>query len=127
MMDRFDYPSIDLMFRFASFLRSGLLNPNPDPNPMFVPLLIFGSGYPLAFPPPAPERLSQLGSYDWVRKYGFPAWFAIGALLFVVLESRKQYRRCASVLLVLQGAFFFFCCCCWWRPSCDATLWCLGR
>ena len=35
----------------------------------------------------------QLGNYDWMRKYFFPAWFAVGSVLFVALESRKQYRR----------------------------------
>eukprot|EP00752_Nemacystus_decipiens_P001683 g1633.t1 len=35
----------------------------------------------------------ELGSYEWIEKFAFPLWFAFGALLFLTLEARKQYRR----------------------------------
>lgn len=39
------------------------------------------------------SRLPQLGSFGFVYEYGFPAWFALIALIFLYLETRKQYRR----------------------------------
>ncbi|CAN0025142.1 unnamed protein product, partial [Ectocarpus sp. 6 AP-2014] len=35
----------------------------------------------------------QLGSFGFVYDYGFPAWFGLIALIFLYLETRKQYRR----------------------------------
>eukprot|EP00903_Cladosiphon_okamuranus_P015565 g14370.t1 len=35
----------------------------------------------------------ELGKYEWVQKYAFPAWFCVVALSFVVLETQKQYHR----------------------------------
>lgn len=35
----------------------------------------------------------QLGNFGWMRDYAFPIWLAIILMLFVYLESRKQYRR----------------------------------
>ncbi|CBJ27734.1 peroxidase [Ectocarpus siliculosus] len=35
----------------------------------------------------------QLGSFGWVKDYLFPAWFALVAGGFLVLEAQKQYQR----------------------------------
>ena len=40
-----------------------------------------------------PTPLAQIGSFDIVAKYVFPAWFALVAVCFLFFETRKQYRR----------------------------------
>eukprot|EP00752_Nemacystus_decipiens_P002581 g2416.t2 len=35
----------------------------------------------------------KIGSFGFVYDFGFPAWFALIAVIFIALEARKQYRR----------------------------------
>lgn len=35
----------------------------------------------------------QIGSFGFVYDFGFPTWFGVIALIFIFLETRKQYRR----------------------------------
>ena len=52
---------------------------------------------------------AQLGSYAWIEKFAFPAWFGLGALIFVILETQKQYRRFVSsafaVVVAKKGVY----------------------